>query len=279
MTLANLPHLERAFSFAELCQLAYNPPAEEGTHHGLQLEPFRYQTSLDGALLGLSGFVASTAEDVVLVFCGSKMFSEEPITGLANWIINLAATQVAEYGGRVHRGFAVAIAKIWDDVFRRVTARRTRPEQNLWLTGHSLGGALATLAACRFAKAQHAVTMVYTFGSPRVGDRTFADHYVLPHFRFEYRNDLVAFLCPPPDDLAPWVQTLLLPLLEEKFHLTLDESLFNYRHVGQCQFLDWDGRLRNEAPDIIAERLPHFREALTDHQIGNYMAALGELKG
>jgi triacylglycerol lipase len=40
----------------------------------------------------------------------------------------------------------------------------------LWVTGHSLGAALATLAAADFAKEGYQ-PVVYTMGSPRVGDR------------------------------------------------------------------------------------------------------------
>jgi len=40
----------------------------------------------------------------------------------------------------------------------------------LWVAGHSLGAALATLAAADFAKEGYQ-PVVYTLGSPRVGDK------------------------------------------------------------------------------------------------------------
>src|SRR5207249_4492483 len=64
------------------------------------------------------------------------------------------------------------------------------PGQKLWLTGHSLGGALATLAAAHLGR--DAVQGLYTYGCPRVGDVKFTS--VLPeasHFRFVHRRDWV----------------------------------------------------------------------------------------
>ena len=50
------------------------------------------------------------------------------------------------------------------------------------MTGHSLGGALASLAAYDVARAlkawpQRTHVLCYTFGSPRVGNHAFADAY------------------------------------------------------------------------------------------------------
>lgn len=44
---------------------------------------------------------------------------------------------------------------------------------SLWLTGHSLGGAMATLAAAWLAERKIPFSGAYTFGQPRVGDDNF----------------------------------------------------------------------------------------------------------
>jgi triacylglycerol lipase len=53
--------------------------------------------------------------------------------------------------------------------------------RQLWLTGHSLGGALAMLAANElFSRAERGaapIAGVYTFGQPRVGNAGFRDAY------------------------------------------------------------------------------------------------------
>ena len=67
-------------------------------------------------------------------------------------------------GGKVHSGFKEAFDHIWGDI--EVALPDGVP---VVYTGHSLGGALATLAA-----SHRSPLRTYTFGSPRVGDGDFA---------------------------------------------------------------------------------------------------------
>jgi predicted lipase len=68
------------------------------------------------------------------------------------------------------------------------------------ITGHSLGGALATMLAVDLAANNVWVNpIVYTFGSPRVGDKVFAgtyDNFVATSWRVSNLNDLVPKLPP-----------------------------------------------------------------------------------
>jgi hypothetical protein len=70
-------------------------------------------------------------------------------------------------GGKVHSGFAKAFQELWPGV---EAALQQVKEYRLLFTGHSLGAAMATLAAT-LRKPQS----LYTIGSPRVGDQAFAD--------------------------------------------------------------------------------------------------------
>ena len=73
--------------------------------------------------------------------------------------------------GKVHLGIATALDFVWDSFKDRISADRP-----LFITGHSLGGGLATLAAARLSQGRD-VHGVYTFGSPRVGDSEFAQQF------------------------------------------------------------------------------------------------------
>lgn len=96
-----------------------------------------------------------------------------------NWKTNLGhKMSLYETGGKVHHGFSRAYNSIKTQVRSSVKfLLETFPEAHILVTGHSLGGALATLAAIDL-KRLHLSTHIqlYTFGSPRVGNRAFAKY-------------------------------------------------------------------------------------------------------
>lgn len=93
--------------------------------------------------------------------------------------------------GRVHRGFWAALDVVWDDIRVRLAAIGTgRPT---FFTGHSLGAALATLAA----RLSPIGGTLYTFGSPRVGDRAFGEAFAVRAYRYVHHFDVVTLLPPP----------------------------------------------------------------------------------
>ena len=154
-------------------------------------------------------------------------------------------------GGRVHRGFAAALRRVWDDV---VPALENLTVPVLY-TGHSLGAALAVLAA-----GLRPPTAVYTFGAPRVGDAAFvASLGETPVHRYVNCCDLVCRL--PP---------------------TL------YRPTGTLHYIDAAGRLDGAADSDdrrLEARLAHFRRHgrqrdkvwfrdLADHAAINYLSAV-----
>jgi hypothetical protein len=75
--------------------------------------------------------------------------------------------------GEVHHGFWDA----WMSVQLQVLERAPWSPWPIYVTGHSLGGALAILAARNLVRAGISVAGVYTFGCPRVGNARFARSY------------------------------------------------------------------------------------------------------
>jgi endonuclease G len=103
------------------------------------------------------GFVAVGEQVVVLAFAGTNQ--------LTDWLVNLRFLPVDASWGRTHRGFKDA----YDDVSEqcRAAAARARDEgKTFWITGHSLGGALAHIAGHDLFRDGDRTGLV-TFGQPR----------------------------------------------------------------------------------------------------------------
>ena len=92
--------------------------------------------------------------------------------------------------GKIHAGFKKALDVIWPSLF--IYLKKNIGDREVVVTGHSLGAALATLCANRLSK-DFKVTNIslYTFGSPRVGDKRWASNFIVPTYRFVNNNDIV----------------------------------------------------------------------------------------
>ncbi len=155
--------------------------------------------------------VAATERWIIVAFRGTKvvrpgMPTDDEHTWSAvfrDWKTDVDIKLVTwPGGGRVHRGFKDALEQIWEDhdghqglmayLQEAVAARpAVRP---VWFTGHSLGAALAILAAHAYGPAAG----VYTFGAPRVGTREFVMSRSMPIYRVVYSTDLVTRIPPVP---------------------------------------------------------------------------------
>jgi len=93
-----------------------------------------------------------------------------------NWLTDLEFPKIPlAHGVRVHHGFI----KSTDAILPLLQAKLGHPADSppLIITGHSLGGALAALAAFELQRAGYNVESVYTFASPRVGNAGWRDMY------------------------------------------------------------------------------------------------------
>jgi hypothetical protein len=98
--------------------------------------------------------------------------------------------QLANVKGYLHRGFATqAMTIIKDDNFKDFV--KQAKSKKLFVTGHSLGGAVATILAA-YLKEKGCDPLLYTYGSPRVGNETFVMAYSsITHYRHVYHRDPV----------------------------------------------------------------------------------------
>lgn len=272
--------MNNAYVFAEVSKATYltDPTEVRETlgRFGLKLDKAYSTTQAhsDGpqALLAL---VCHDHENVVLAFRGTVRFNWELVhltAWLANWIMNTSFDQLPYLGGKIHRGFAEAANLLREPLLSQITPHLDKGRR-LWITGHSLGGALAALTASHFAQQRYdgeyvRPVGVYTYGSPRIGDPIFSNNYTVPLYRFEYHDDVVAHLVPPPelleflrsDEFARVVAWFSKKVQNgatflgadgetsaaiERFFASLlklvqDASKVEYKHAGSLKFLDWE---------------------------------------
>ncbi len=243
--------LVNAWWLSNAAHLAYYE--EEGVRRelarvGWELLEFYLQGGTEGYLARADGFA-------VLAFRGTQAHDWDDVK--ADLTFPLAPFRE---GARVHLGFRDALAQVWDRVEPRI-AELDGAGVPVWYTGHSLGAALATLAAARRRPAA-----VFTFGSPRVGDAGLDTLLAgVGIQRFVHCCDIVPSM--PPDWLG-------------------------FRHLGVHRYLTARGKLRTDpvALLLLADRIfaitryfltfPYFRRnrvglrSLADHGILNYTASL-----
>ncbi|TVY82749.1 Lipase, partial [Lachnellula suecica] len=123
-------------------------------------------------VLDIACFVAvdPTNKLVVVAFRGTDT--------LRNWLEDILFLRVAcsfGSGCTAHAGFLLSWASVQSDVFDGVaSAVASNPEYEIIVTGHSLGGAIATLAGASLRDAGY-LCDIYTYGSPRIGNDVFAN--------------------------------------------------------------------------------------------------------
>jgi len=190
--------LGMARAMAWLSQLAYEDDERKILSVGRDwgLEPIAIFKPLVKSVLPIArtrGLVMCGHGARFVTFCGT-----DPLV-FADWITDLDFA-LNEQG--VHRGFGSAHAAAWPTVSKALEDPQATP---VLFGGHSLGGALAVLAAWAAGEELGlAPSATYTFGMPRVGAAQFARKFNQAQGRRTYRLVYGADIVPtvPPPGLA-----------------------------------------------------------------------------
>jgi triacylglycerol lipase len=195
-------------------------------------------------------FIATSGNAIYVVFRGTVTISE--------WISDASLSQVdytyVANGGKTETGFTKIYASIRAAIVQKVASLAgTGAYSTLYVTGHSLGAALATLAAPALA-AQTTLPrpIVYTFAGPRAGNPLFASRYdeaVATSWRVFNTNDEVP-------RLPNVVTTVIGPPPEHR------PELFFYEHVDA------------EYPITFGQPIRSVSDVLFNHSSCNYYATL-----
>ncbi len=178
-------NLDIAVFLAEASAAAYGEKAV--TETWARGRGFKVHEAFDRS--NIQGFWCTAGDMALLAFRGTS--------NIKQWIRDAQLLTVAHPWGQTHKGFTEGLALVEQDLqLFDVAAAKAR---HVWITGHSLGGGLALLAAAR-QKMKGIRSSIYTYGQPRVGLSGFAERFAieLPGrlHRFVNQSDIVTRLPP-----------------------------------------------------------------------------------
>ena len=220
------------------------------------------------SILGNSGFVLLDVIDVdeTQGFVCKKAVEGEPAylvlsfrgteKKVSDWLTDARCVPTVEGKAKVHTGFLKAFAKnkdvegrtvkeVVEEILGRPDARDDAGQPlPLFITGHSLGGALALLATKLVAPNVNGAC--YTFGAPRVGNYEYFRFIKTPVYRVVNSADVVPRVPPGPFTIVlrgaaqamSWL-TGFIPAVGQAFERAEEflDGLKGYRHYGDLRYL------------------------------------------
>jgi triacylglycerol lipase len=236
---------ELLLEFAKISATTYdNPNVSTDKFKALGYKIIKF-FDIDGA----QAYLLNNGTITVLSFRGTEVTEKSDVLADLKSGKNLEAC-----GGKVHVGFKGEINKLWSSISKELEAN----PGNIYVTGHSLGAAMATIAASRM---QDRVTALITFGSPRVGNQEFVNSLNVTHYRVQNNCDDVT--------KVPF-------------------RLMGFVHHGTHKYMNYYGEFRDLTPqqrvkDMIRSRLRARAKGqkfigVFDHMMANYIAKLEKLK-
>lgn len=210
--------------------IGYNPSEEkEKLKNELGILNFELVDTFDSS--GTQAILISSKKFGVLAFRGTEATSIKDIKADAK-----ATTTKCETEGKIHSGFDAAFKEVHLAIQNKLQNSDMLQNKPLFITGHSLGGALATIAAKKLSH-QGGVAACYTFGSPRVGDDEWIADIKTAVYRVVNAADCVTML-PPGGDIIFILCWLVkrIPYVGESLRAWLSQ-FGGYIHCGDMRYL------------------------------------------
>jgi len=167
---------------------------------------------------------------LILAFRGTEPTSVEDIK------VDIKARLSSQSGGKAHLGFTEAYMAIDGDI-QKALKHPEFSNYRLYITGHSLGGALASIATKRI---EHTggISACYTFGSPRVGNKDWVEGIKPPMYRVVNASDIVPMLPPTGNvfNVLGYIAMHVIPVIGPHLANWL-KRYTGYFHSGDMRFL------------------------------------------
>lgn len=233
---------------------------------------------------GTQAILVSSEKFIAVAFRGTEATSIKDIKADAK-----AKIIHCESGGKIHMGFEEAFGNVAVDIQSTVDRDEfsTKP---LFIAGHSLGGALATIAT-KELKHKGGIAACYTFGSPRVGNDEWVSNIKAPIYRVVNAADCVTML-PPGDEIVTfitwvlrgvaWFRVPLISRLAASFSRVLFANFAGYLHCGDMRYMTDCKKGKHDAVQMlysvslfrrikgwVVKKAP-WKKFLADHSISVY---------
>ncbi len=163
---------------------------------------------------------------------------------IKDWLTNIDATQDDVKAsdsnsdatlGKIHKGFHAAYKSVEGQIASNLEGHEDLP---LFITGHSLGGALAVVAT--WYQSSEKLAACYTFGAPRVGDNGLMGRFKTPIYHIVNGPDPIPF-APPSREVIDFIKSIInligtvFPPIKRA--TALFERYNGYRHYGYMRYL------------------------------------------
>ncbi len=221
----------------------------------------------------IQGFWCVSGEVALMAFRGTSTPGQ--------WLRDVRFIPIESEWGRVHAGFKGGIEIVEADLL--AFEKAAVDAKHFWVTGHSLGGALAVMAAAHL-KRRGIGAALYTYGQPRVGLSGFADR-----FEQELSDKLIRFV--NQSDIVPRVPPGIFYRhmgmvkrvvsigeggtfgLEAMAETTLDET--EMEPMSEAEFAVFQESLKHPETEAFEGALPW----IGDHSMTEYVRLLTEIRG
>ena len=268
-----------AYKMVYLCALAYSDDVAKYIPKASEVNTFELVKQVTKLCSGdalCSGFVAVSHSEkaIAIAFRGTQRFKQ-----LVTEIIRILTEPQTDFeaGGKVQEYFLDAFNVVWNDLRQYVNEEvKNNPRYKVWVTGHSLGAALASLASTLImyeGKTSRDNLMLYTFGQPRVGNYDYAlahDGLVPLSFRVTHYRDIVVHL-PFCRTIVPGTPCIALggePYHHGKEIYYGDETMTKCSSYKICEGLPYNEDLScSNNPNVWFKCLPfELAQCIDDHK-------------
>lgn len=210
--ISELSHKQRSLLFAKLASIAYeDEPEAKKQVKELGFTQVEFYNR-DGA----QAYRFQNKDDMVIACRGTQPTEFNDIKADLN-----ALPVLSETISRVHKGFKAEVDELWPMILEDLDPKQVE-KRKVWVCGHSLGAAMATIVAARCTLCEELpntkVEELYTFGSPRVGWNKYCKSLPVKHYRWRNNNDIVT---------------------------TVPPAFLGFKHHGESCYINAYGQVRN----------------------------------